>query len=144
MKTNHTTIRGCSAFGDGPHSICGVCSSLSKSTSYLSLCLSPNSFYETSRSWASSPNLSYTVTKPVGRKLQAWLWNELIMKINLNAQIHRSTGTFIAGFGTNPRGKPRPPKSGRGLNERLSPFFILYKPKENPACFTRGWGWSSP
>ena len=41
---------------DGPHSVCGVCFSLylTKSTSYLSLCLSLNSFCdETSRTWAS-------------------------------------------------------------------------------------------
>ena len=40
---------------DGPHSVCGVCFSLylNKSTSYLSLCLSLNSFCdETSRTWA--------------------------------------------------------------------------------------------
>ena len=38
---------------DGPHSVCGVCFSLNKSTSYLSLCLSRNSFCnETSRTWA--------------------------------------------------------------------------------------------
>ena len=41
---------------NGPHSVCGMCFSLyvNKSTSYLSLCLSPNSFCnETSRTWAS-------------------------------------------------------------------------------------------
>ena len=31
-------------FWDGPHSVCGVCFSLNKSISYLSLCLSLNSF----------------------------------------------------------------------------------------------------
>ena len=37
-----------------PHSVCGVCFLLNKSTSYLSLCLSLNSFYDvTSRTWAS-------------------------------------------------------------------------------------------
>ena len=44
------------ALCDGPHSVCGVCFSpnLNKSTSYLSLCLSVNSFWdETSRIWAS-------------------------------------------------------------------------------------------
>ena len=42
------------AFWDGPHSVCGVCFSLNKSTSYLSLCLPLNSFCdETSRTWAS-------------------------------------------------------------------------------------------
>ena len=44
------------ALCNGPHSICGVCLSpnLNKSTSYLSLCLSVNSFWdETSRIWAS-------------------------------------------------------------------------------------------
>ena len=57
------------------HTICGVCFSLNKSTSYLSLCLSLNSFcIETSRTWASlsletkcetvgsSSNLSYMVS----------------------------------------------------------------------------------
>ena len=41
---------------EGPHSVCGVCFSLNlnKSTSYLSLCLSLNSFCdETSKTWAS-------------------------------------------------------------------------------------------
>ena len=41
----------------GPYSVCGVCFSLNlnKSTSYLSLCLSLNSFCdETSKTWASS------------------------------------------------------------------------------------------
>ena len=41
---------------NGPHSVCGVCFSLNlnKPTSYLSLCLSLNSFCnETSRTWAS-------------------------------------------------------------------------------------------
>ena len=38
---------------DGLHSVCGVCSSPNKSTSYLSLCLSLNSFCdETSRTWS--------------------------------------------------------------------------------------------
>ena len=42
------------AFWDGPLSVCGVCFSLNKSTSYLSLCISLNSFCnETSRTWAS-------------------------------------------------------------------------------------------
>ena len=37
-----------------PHSVCGVCFSLNKSTFYLSLCLSLNSFCdEISRTWAS-------------------------------------------------------------------------------------------
>ena len=41
-------------FWDGPHSVWGMCSSLNKSTSYPSLCLSLNSFCdETSRTWAS-------------------------------------------------------------------------------------------
>ena len=41
-------------FRDGPHSVCGVCFSLNKSTSYLSLCLSLNSFWDkTSRTWGS-------------------------------------------------------------------------------------------
>ena len=41
-------------FWDGPHCLCGVCFSLKKLTSYLSLCLSLKSFYnETSRTWAS-------------------------------------------------------------------------------------------
>ena len=42
---------------NGPHSVCGVCSSLNlnKPTSYLSLCLSLNSFCcnEASRTWVS-------------------------------------------------------------------------------------------
>ena len=39
---------------DSPHSVCGLCFSLNKSTSYPSLCLSLNSFCdETSRTWAS-------------------------------------------------------------------------------------------
>ena len=39
---------------DGPPSVCGVCFSLNESTSYLSLCLSLDSFWdETSRAWAS-------------------------------------------------------------------------------------------
>ena len=39
-------IRATLALYDGPHSVCGVCFSpnLNKSTSYLSLCLSLNSF----------------------------------------------------------------------------------------------------
>ena len=74
IKHNHTTFWGCTHplgqptllfvecispkatldFWDGPHSVCRVCFSLNKSTSYLSLCLSVNSFCnETSRTWAS-------------------------------------------------------------------------------------------
>ena len=42
------------AFWEGPHSVCGVCFSLNKSSSYLSLCLSLNSFCdEISRTQAS-------------------------------------------------------------------------------------------
>ena len=44
------------------HTACGVCFSLNKSISYLSLCLSLNSFcHETSRTWASKKkkNLSF-------------------------------------------------------------------------------------
>ena len=42
------------AFWDGAHSVCGVCFPLNKSTSYLSTCLSLNSFCdETWRTWAS-------------------------------------------------------------------------------------------
>ena len=63
----------------------------------------------------------------------------MIMKVNLNAQIHRSTGTFIAGLGTNPRGKPRPPKSRRGLNERLSPF-SFYINQRKTLLVSRGAG----
>ena len=41
-------------FWDSPHSVCRVCFSLNKSTSYLSLCLSLNSFWDkTSRTWGS-------------------------------------------------------------------------------------------
>ena len=47
-------ILGPLAFWDGPHSVCGMCIFLNKSTSYLSLCLSLNSFCDkTSRTWAS-------------------------------------------------------------------------------------------
>ena len=42
------------AFWDGPRSVYGMCFSLSKSTSYLLLCLSLNFFcHETSSAWAS-------------------------------------------------------------------------------------------
>ena len=42
------------ALCNGPHSVCGVCLSLNKSASCLSLCLSLNSFCnKTSRTWAS-------------------------------------------------------------------------------------------
>ena len=52
-------------FWDGPHSVCGVCFSLNKSTSYLSLCLSLNSFWDkTSRTWG-----SILKSPPRGRKL---------------------------------------------------------------------------
>ena len=51
--------------------LCAVCFSLNKSTSYPSLCLSLNSFYdETSRSWASlSPETRCVIS--VGR---LWVW----------------------------------------------------------------------
>ena len=54
---------------DGPHFVCGMCFSLNKSTSYLSVCLSLNSFYdETSRTWASlSPENKSVIS--VGRLL---------------------------------------------------------------------------
>ena len=53
-KSNHPVFWGCSLLLRYPYSICGVYFSLNKSTSYLSLCLSLNSFCdETSRTWAS-------------------------------------------------------------------------------------------
>lgn len=56
--------------------------------------------------------------KTTGNKMTS-----LIMKVNLNAQIHHSTGTFIAGLGANPRENWRPPKSRKDL--KTEPFFIL-------------------
>ena len=54
IKTNHTIFGATLTFWDGPYSVCGVCFSLNKSTSCLSLCLSLNNFCdETSRTWAS-------------------------------------------------------------------------------------------
>ena len=55
-------------FWDGPYSVYEVCFSLNKSTSYLSLCLSLNSFCnETSRTWASlSPETRCVIS--VGRR----------------------------------------------------------------------------
>ena len=45
IKANHTTFQGYSLFWDDPlYSVCRVCFSLNKSTFYLSLCLSLNSF----------------------------------------------------------------------------------------------------
>ena len=53
-KSNHPVFWGYSLLLRYPYSICGVYFSLNKSTSYLSLCLSLNSFCdETSRTWAS-------------------------------------------------------------------------------------------
>ena len=57
-------FRAAFALCDGPLSLCGVCFSLylNKSTSYLSLCLSLNSFCnETLRTWASlAPETRYS------------------------------------------------------------------------------------
>ena len=54
------------ALWDGPHSVCGMCFSLNlnKSTSYLPLCLSLNSFCDkTSRTCASlSPETRYVIS----------------------------------------------------------------------------------
>ena len=45
IRANHTTFQGYSLFWDDPlSSVCRVCFSLNKSTFYLSLCLSLNSF----------------------------------------------------------------------------------------------------
>jgi len=53
-KSNHPVFWGYSLLLRYPYSICGVYFSLNKPTSYLSLCLSLNSFCdETSRTWAS-------------------------------------------------------------------------------------------
>ena len=53
-KSNHPVFWGYSLLLRYPYSICGVYFSLNKSTSYLSLCLSLNSFCdETSIAWAS-------------------------------------------------------------------------------------------
>ena len=77
-NTNHAILRGCSHLLRWP-TLCGVYFSLKKSISYLSLCLSLNSFCDgTSRNWVSvspeircdisyktvgsSPNLSYMVS----------------------------------------------------------------------------------
>ena len=91
------------ALCNGPHSVSGVCFSLylNKSTSYLSLCLSLNSFCnETSRNWASlgpetrypgfwlglSPShvgsspkqvLAGSESQPCGFKSQAGFWLDL-------------------------------------------------------------------
>ena len=44
LKTNNIRFQGASYLLRGP-TLCGVCFSLNKSTSYLSLCLSLNSFF---------------------------------------------------------------------------------------------------
>ena len=48
---------GHSRLWDGPHSVCGVCFSLNKSTSYLSLCLSLNwvSWFSVKWQWVQFP-----------------------------------------------------------------------------------------
>ena len=75
-------------FWDGSHSVCRVCVSLNKSTSYLSLCLSLNSFCgETSRTWASlNPETRCVISvgrlsvlagfgsQPCGFKSQSGFW----------------------------------------------------------------------
>ena len=45
-KLNPSYFRTTLSFWEGPCSICGVCFSLNKFTSYLSLCLSLNSFWD--------------------------------------------------------------------------------------------------
>ena len=61
---------------DGTHSVCGVCFSLNKSTSYLSLCLSLSSFHdETSRPWVSlSPETMYIVISTRRSWVQTPVW----------------------------------------------------------------------
>ena len=56
-------ISGSLAFWDGPITVCGACFSLNKSISYLSLCLSLNSFCsETQRTWSSvSPDTRWVI-----------------------------------------------------------------------------------
>ena len=65
LKLTMPNFRAALTLCDGPHSVCGVCFSLclNKSTPYLSLCLSLNSFCdETSRTWASlGPETRYWV-----------------------------------------------------------------------------------
>ena len=67
LKLTMPNFRAALALCDGPHSVCGVCFSLclNKSTPYLSLCLSLNSFCdETSRTWASlGPETRHCVFK---------------------------------------------------------------------------------
>jgi len=54
IKANPTTFQGYTHPLWWPHPVCWVCFSLNKSTSYLSLCLSMDSFCnETSRTWPS-------------------------------------------------------------------------------------------
>ena len=71
------------AFWDGLHCVYGVCLSLNKSTSYLSLCLSLNSFCdETSRTWASwSPETSCstgTKTPTLTWRMAATCWAQAL------------------------------------------------------------------
>ena len=67
LKLTLPNFRAALALRDGAHSVHGVCFSLNlnKSTPYLSLCLSLNSFCdETSRTWASlGPETRYCVFK---------------------------------------------------------------------------------
>ena len=76
MKTNHTTFHSCTHLLWWP-TLCGVWSSLNlnKSTSYLSLCLSLNSFSdETSRTWASlGPETRYHGFW-LGLSPSTWVW----------------------------------------------------------------------
>ena len=71
MKTKHTIFKGLSPYKMA-HTLSVECFSLNKSTSYLSLCLSLNSFYnKISRTWASlGPETSYVIS--FGR-LRLWL-----------------------------------------------------------------------
>ena len=62
-------------FWDGPHSVCGVCVSLNKSTSYLSLCLSLNSFCnKTSRTRASLSPETRCVISIKRPRVQVPMW----------------------------------------------------------------------
>ena len=66
----------------GPHSLCGVCSSLNldKSTSYLSFCLSLDSFcIETSRTWASlGPEISFHGFWLGSNSMQGFGWVQIL------------------------------------------------------------------
>ena len=63
--------RGCTAFCNGPHAVCGLVVSLNKPTSYLILCVSFNSFCnETSRTWASLGPKTRSVISVGGPELE--------------------------------------------------------------------------